>query len=207
MPSQSAGPFRRDHDSKERMIMSSTRPMKDAARRWRVVAVVSLVAGLALLAAACEQDQAGAGMVLPSAGERFVTTQLIEFPWKRHVDRTAFPDPDPRDLFSEYDFSGDDGYILHDPDEDGEWEVGAYVFLPSHISLTEGDRVTMELLGVRGDEHELFLDIPGQEEEITVRRGHLEVVEFTAPEPGVYEFICETHPPTMTMYIYVFPGG
>jgi plastocyanin len=173
-------------------------------RRSGVVKLLVVLVGLAFLSTACETQ--AAGPILPSAGERYVTTQLIEFPWKRHVDRTAFPDPDPRDLFSEYDWE-DAGYILEDPDEEGEWEVGAYVFLPQNIILTEGDQVTMELLGVRGDEHELFLDIPGQEQEIVVERGHLEVLEFTAPEPGVYELICETHPPTMTMYMHVFPGG
>jgi plastocyanin len=168
-----------------------------------LVKTIGIIAGLAFLVAACEtEDEA---VALPSEGERYITAQLIEFPWERNVDQTEFPDPDPRDLFQEYDFSGDDGYILNEPDEDGVWEVGAYVFLPQNVVVTEGDEITMELLGVRGDEHELFLDIPDQDQEVVVRRGHLEVLEFTAPEPGVYELICETHPPTMTMYIHVFP--
>lgn len=166
---------------------------------------VGVLAVLAIALVACEAQPA-AMPVLPSTGERFVTAQLTEFPWTRHVDRTPFPDPDPRVLFPEYDWE-DAGYILEDPDEDGIWEVGAYVFLPQNIIVTEGDRVTLEMLGVRGDLHELFLEIPGQEQELDVARGHLVQLEFTAPEPGVYELICETHPPTMTMYIHVLPGA
>lgn len=188
---------------------TTARPTRTIRERRSLVTLLATLGLLVLLAAACESEGGGsaAGGTLPSSGERYFSVNLIEFPWDRSVDDTPYPDPPMDERFPEYDWSGDQGYILRAPNDEGIWRIGSYLFLPQNITVTEGDAVTFELLGVRGETHDLFLDIPGQEQEVTVDRGFLEIMEFTAPEPGVYQLVCETHPPTMVMDIQVLSGG
>jgi plastocyanin len=191
------------------MARTTTDPTTRARARFPALKLLITFAGLALFAAACDDngnDGSAAG-TLPSDGERYFSVNLIEFPWDRNIDQTPYPDPPMDERFPEYDWSGDEGYILQEPDEDGNWRIGTYLFLPQNITITEGDQVTLELLGVRGETHDIFLDVPGEEQEMTVDRGFLEVMEFTAPEPGVYQLVCETHPPTMVMDIQVLASG
>ena len=169
----------------------------------RTLRLVAAVFGLALLTTACEDAATGALAGLEPS-EHYIHVQATEQDARRGLDQDPFPQ-ETIDLFPEYDFSGDDGYVLRERDDD-EWQIGSYVFLPQEITLIQGDTVTMDIFGVRGSEHDLVLEIPGQEQEFTVFRGELHQIEFTVDEPGRFQLVCETHPPTMVTNITVLPS-
>jgi plastocyanin len=139
--------------------------------------------------------------------DRYIHVQATELDARRSVDQTPFPQ-NTLDDWPEY--FGEDGtgdYLFMSGDD--EWRVGSYMFLPQEITFIQGDRVTMEVFGVRGNEHHTILVGPEGFEEIefTVLRGGLEQIEFTVDQPGLYQLICLTHPPTMTTNIHVLPTG
>ena len=172
--------------------------------RARTVRAVVAVIGLALLASACEDEAVGAFAGFEPS-DHYIHVQATEQDARRSLDQDPFPQ-ETIDLFPEYDFSGDDGYVLRERDDD-EWQIGSYVFLPQEMVFVQGDTITMDIFGVRGSEHDIVLEIPGQEQEFTVFRGELHQIEFTVDEPGRYQLVCETHPPTMTANITVLPSG
>ena len=84
------------------------------------------------------------------------------------------------------------------------WEVHSFAWSPSSFVVTEGDHVTLTILGVKGAEH--VASIEGHVPNFTVDRGATTVLEFTAGRPGVYEVICNTHAPIMTGQMIVLPS-
>lgn len=88
------------------------------------------------------------------------------------------------------------GYALKQPDASGRWEVSTYRWEPSQIVVSQGDEVTLEILGVNGAEHPSTLD--GYGIDFTVKRGELTRVTFTADKAGVFPFRCGVHQPSMT---------
>jgi len=97
------------------------------------------------------------------------------------------------------------GYELNPPDEQGNWEVETYVFDPSQIVVYEGDQVTLNILGVNGDVHDVSVN--GYVEQFELHRGELKTVTFTADRAGTIDFICSIHQPTMHGQIMVLPRG
>lgn len=97
------------------------------------------------------------------------------------------------------------GYVLRPPDATGRWEVSAYYWQPSFVVVSEGDDVTLEILGINGAEHPATVEgvnVPG----FTVRRGQVTTVNFRAGRPGSYRIVCTTHLPTMVGQLVVLPG-
>jgi len=97
------------------------------------------------------------------------------------------------------------GYELSPPDEQGNWGVETYVFDPSQIVVYEGDQVTLNILGVNGDLHDI--SVIGYVEPFELHRGELKTVTFTADRADTIDFICNIHQPTMHGQILVLPRG
>jgi plastocyanin len=143
--------------------------------------------------------------------ERYVSVQATEFDTRRTLEQNSFPqqtiDEWP-EYFGEDGTGGSGGYYLF-MSGDEEWRIGSYVFLPSEMTFIQGDRVTMEVFGVRGSSHENILVGPDGFEPIqfTVNRGELASIEFTVDRPGLYQIFCMSHQPSMTANIHVLPAG
>jgi plastocyanin len=86
-------------------------------------------------------------------------------------------------------------YELKPPDATGRWEVETYRWAPGTLVTYQGDRVTLEIIGVNGREHQLRID--GYELTGTVTRGKLTQLSFTADRPGIYKISCDIHRPSM----------
>jgi plastocyanin len=149
---------------------------------------LSLIVGLA--AAGWADLAHAAGM------KRTITMVAVEPKGGASVDKEPFPsDPLPEG----------GGYILKAPDAEGRWEVSTYRWEPNQIIVNEGDEVTLEILGVNGDEHPTVID--GYDISFTVKRGELTTVTFTADKAGVFPFHCGVHMPSMTGELIVLPGS
>ena len=95
------------------------------------------------------------------------------------------------------------GYIKTPPNAAGRWELSAYQWSPGTIVVQQGERVTLEIVGVNGDVHPST--IPGLVESFTVRRGEVTRVTVTASKPGLYPVICTKHGPSMQGTLVVLP--
>jgi len=89
------------------------------------------------------------------------------------------------------------------PNPQGRWEVSAYVWMPSQIVVNQGDRVTLEFVGINGAEHETSIVAFGQL--FTLKRGHRHTVTFVADRAGQFGFVCGTHQPSMSGALVVLP--
>lgn len=153
-------------------------------------------------------------------GERTIHLQATEQDAHRSTDDDPFP-TETVEAFPSYFGDGEDpfaragleGYYLLMTDE-AEWRIGSYLFLPQEILAYEGEELTLEIFGVRGDEHGTILRGPdgevvestdGEPIDFVVDRGELETVTFVADRPGLYRLVCHDHPPTMTTNIHVLP--
>jgi hypothetical protein len=95
------------------------------------------------------------------------------------------------------------GYSKTPPNPNGRWEVSAYQWSPGTLVVTEGEAVTLEAVGINGDEHPAT--IPGHVESFTMKRGHITRVSFTAGKPGVYPVMCTKDLPNMQGTLLVLP--
>ncbi|HEX4944843.1 MAG TPA: cupredoxin domain-containing protein [Usitatibacteraceae bacterium] len=87
------------------------------------------------------------------------------------------------------------GYSLKKPDEKGRWEVSTYRWDPGTIVVNQGDKVTLEIVGINGDEHPFTIE--GYWISDVVRRGQITRVNFTADKAGIFKIICRKHAPAM----------
>ena len=97
------------------------------------------------------------------------------------------------------------GYALKEPDKDGNWVVETYIWEPSVIVVNQGDRLTLNILGVNGASHPASIEGYGQQ--FDVKRGQLTTITFTADKAGTFSITCEAHQPSMTGYLLVLPRG
>jgi plastocyanin len=97
-----------------------------------------------------------------------------------------------------------EGYVLSPPDEEGDWSIRMYVFEPSLIVVNEGDQVTLNILGVNAEVHNITVN---NFEPFELHRGELKTVTFTADRAGIIDFTCLIHQPTMHGQIIVLPRG
>lgn len=147
---------------------------------------------LGSLAGACTAQ----GAVNLAAGNRTIYIAAIEPKGSANVEKESFP--------SEALPAGG-GYALDAPDDTGTWTVETYRWLPSEITVVEGDQVTLEVLGVNGAAHPTTLE--GYDLSFDVKRGQITRVEFTADKAGIFRFVCSAHAPAMTGSLVVLPAG
>lgn len=147
----------------------------------------------ATIALACAVAFAGAipgAIAAPDAAQaprhRTIYIAAIEPKGGAHVDQEAFPaQPLPKG----------GGYVLRKPDEKGRWEVSAYRWDPGTIVVNQGDRVTLEIVGINGDEHPFTIE--GYWISDVVHRGRITRVTFMADKAGIFKIICRKHAPAM----------
>lgn len=157
--------------------------------RTRWLPVVALTTGSALLLIGCGSD----GDL--TAGDRTIYMAAIEPKGSTNVDAEPFPTQA---------LPSGGGYGLDEPDEDGNWTVETYRWLPGEITVVEGDRVTLEILGVNGASHPAVIE--GYDVAFEVTRGEVTTVEFVADTPGIFDIVCSAHSPTMTGTLVVLPA-
>jgi plastocyanin len=160
---------------------------------------MSLSLGIAARRRLCGAILAGLAAVAvwpqpASAEDRFFTVLAVEPRGGVTADREPFPtQPLP----------GGGGYVTNPPNAQGRWEVSAYIWQPSQIVVNQGDRVTLEFVGINGAEHPTMIAAFGQS--FTLKRGHAHRVIFVADRAGMFGFVCGTHQPSMTGALVVLP--
>lgn len=70
-------------------------------------------------------------------------------------------------------------------------DMDIYIFNPAHLSVNQGDSVTLMIHGVNGAEHHFRIEAFGVSG--TVKRGETTKVTFTADQAGTFELLCDTH--------------
>jgi hypothetical protein len=136
-----------------------------------------------------------------------VTSTHQVFAADRHIVVTAFEPKGganvEKEPFPTAPLPEGGGYVLKKPNDEGRWEFAVYVFEPRQIFVDEGDRVTLEFVGVNGSGHPITIDAYGQSFEL--KRGHVHKVTFTADKPGRHSIVCSAHLPTMVSELIVNP--
>lgn len=154
--------------------------------------VVSALAVVGVLALVLVLPQVGMGQ---AADERVIYMAAIEPKGGVTIDKESFPTtPLPKG----------GGYVLSPPNPQGRWEVSSYQWSPSTIVVRQGERVTLQIVGINGAKHSGQIDryVPKQ---FTVKRGEITRVQFTADTPGVFKIHCEEHEPSMEGTLVVLP--
>lgn len=152
------------------------------------VAVAAIAAGVALLV-----PQSGSGQAV---AERVVYMAAIEPKGGVTIDKEPFP-------AGELPKGG--GYVKKAPDPaTGRWEVSAYQWSPATVVVRQGDRVTLEIIGINGAKHTGHID-KYHPNEFVVKRGEITRVQFTADAPGLFKIHCKEHEPTMEGFLVVLP--
>lgn len=143
--------------------------------------LLTIVAGSVLAFPAWSNDNTAS-----APRERTIFIAAIEPKGGAHVDHEPFPaTPLPEG----------GGYALKKPDDKGRWEVSTYRWDPGTIVVNEGDRVTLEIVGINGNEHPFTIE--GYWLTGVVRRGQITRLTFTADKVGIFKIICRTHSPSM----------
>ena len=126
---------------------------------------------------------------------------------KGSTDGIPAPDVDPTTLSDGYRFSPPGEF---DADNPAKWQVSTYLFSPSALTVSQGDKVVLRIFVINGDKHTVWLEAPdgsGAVSEVLMNRGREYAVEFTADQVGYYTLHCDEHDPTMSIRILVLPTG
>lgn len=158
-------------------------------KRSAIGLLLLLAAGVVVLAA-CD----GRSAVIPTA-ERTIYMAAIEPKGSATVDKEPFP-------AAVLPVGG--GYVLKPPDDKGSWSVETYRWEPGTVVVNQGDVVTLELVGINGNEHPFKIE--GHEVSGLVKRGQVTRVTFTAAKPGIFKITCGTHVPSMQADLVVLPN-
>lgn len=95
------------------------------------------------------------------------------------------------------------GYVLNKPDKNDRWEVSTYRWEPGTVVVYQGDKVTLEIIGINGAAHPLRIE--GHDVKAMVRRGEITRVSFVAAKAGIFKIICDAHQPSMQADLVVLP--
>ena len=156
-------------------------------RRTRSILLWGIaVTGIALL---------GLSLRAQAAEERVVYMALIEPKGGVTVDKEPYPT-------AELPKGG--GYVKKAPDPSGRWEVSVYQFSPATIVVKQGDRVTLEMIGINGAKHTVHVD-KYRPDHVLVKRGEIARIQFTAETPGMFKIHCQEHEPSMEGLLVVLP--
>jgi len=159
--------------------------------------IIVLGAGVVLLAVAAscgDSDGGAAASIEPTT--RTIYWEVVEPKGTANVEKEPFPT-------ESLPVGG--GYVLKEPDEEGNWVVEVYVWKDSQIVVNEGDTVNLEIVGVNGERHLSFIE--EYVDEFVVERGKLTSLSFVADKAGVFKIICTVHQPSMTADLVVQPGS
>lgn len=156
-------------------------------RRTRSILLWGIVVtGIALL---------GLPLRAQAAEERVVYMALIEPKGGVTVDKEPYPTAV---------LPKGGGYVKKAPDASGRWEVSVYQFSPASIVVKQGDRVTLEMIGINGAKHSVHVD-KYRPDHVLVKRGEIARIQFTADTPGMFKIHCQEHEPSMEGLLVVLP--
>lgn len=144
---------------------------------WLLAMIAASTFALPVLA----QDKAAS-----APRERTIYVAAVESKGGVHVDHEPFPTQAVPE---------GGGYLLKKPDDKGRWEVSSYRWDPGTIVVNQGDRVTLEIVGINGNEHPFTIE--GYWLTGVVRRGQITRLSFIADKAGIFKIICRTHSPSM----------
>jgi len=153
----------------------------------------SLIIAVALVALVIAGCTAPAGVALQPTTRTFYIA-AIEPKGSTTVDKEPFPTGS---------LPEGGGYALKEPDDTGTWTVSTYRWLPSEITVMQGDTVTLELIGINGASHPATIE--GYDITFEVKRGQRTSVTFIADKVGVFAIACTVHQPSMTGTLVVLP--
>jgi hypothetical protein len=94
------------------------------------------------------------------------------------------------------------GFVLTPPDKNGTWNFRSFTFSTSQIVVYQGDRVTLNFVGVQGPSH--MIEVEGIAT-FPLTRGEIHSVTFTADKAGTISYTCHVHMPNMRGEILVLP--
>ncbi len=144
---------------------------------------------------------AGSVMLFPppghgqAAGERVIYVAAVELKGGTTVDKEPFPaTPLPKG----------GGYVMIPPNPQGRWETSVYQFSPATIVIRQGERVTLEIVGINGAKHSIHID-KYHPDHFELKRGQITRVSFTAETPGAFKIHCKEHEPSMEGTLVVLP--
>ena len=137
---------------------------------------------LVTISAACSSE----GIAAEPTQDRTIYMAAIEPKGSVTVDKEPFP---------AQQLPPGGGYGLKPPDESGKWVVETYRFDPGTVVVNEGDRVTLEIVGINGASH--AIGIEGYGVTTVLKRGELQRLTFVADKPGIFRILCDTHKPSM----------
>ena len=132
---------------------------------------------------------------LQAAEDRVIYLAAIEPKGGVTVDKEPFPN-------GELPKGG--GYVKTAPNQAGRWEVSVYQFSPATVVVKQGERVTLEMVGINGAKHSVHVEkyLPKHS---VLKRGEIVRLQFTADTPGIFKIHCEEHQPAMEGTLVVLP--
>jgi plastocyanin len=135
-------------------------------------------------------------MGVQAAQERVIYMAAIEPKGGVTVDKEPFP-------AAEFPKGG--GYVKKAPDSaTGRWEVSVYQFSPATVIVKQGERVTLEIVGINGAKHSVHVE-KYHPNHFVVKRGEIGRMQFAADTPGIFKIHCEEHQPAMEGTLVVLP--
>ncbi|MEO9320907.1 MAG: hypothetical protein ABI361_09555 [Nitrososphaera sp.] len=108
--------------------------------------------------------------------------------------------PEPFPVNATYPSGG--GFVLTAPDKTGAWNFRSFTFSTSQIVVYQGDKVTLNFVGVQGPSH--YIEVQGIAS-FALTRGQIHTVTFTADKVGTINYFCHVHMPNMRGEIVVLP--
>jgi hypothetical protein len=94
------------------------------------------------------------------------------------------------------------GFVLTPPDNNGAWNFRSFTFSTSQIVVYQGDRVTLNFVGVQGTNHYIEVEGIGS---FPLTRGQIHTVTFIADKAGTINYWCHLHMPNMHGEVLVLP--
>lgn len=169
-----------------------------------------LIAGLILLLPATSLAQ-GAGYGAPAAapaapaaalpaGTRHFHVATVHLDGNTGLTATA---AHPAEPFPAAAMPAGGGLLLTPPNAEGAWRMRAFVFQPAQIVVRQGDPVALTFIGVQGPAHRI--EVEGQGEPFTLRRGEIRTVSFTVETPGTIAYRSLDRLPSMVGEVVVLP--
>ncbi len=175
--------------------------------------LLPLLLVIALTVSACatgvSEDRVAAlegkiGKVADPVKERHFYVTGVEWKGTTSADSLDPPSLDPSTLSDGYGFNPT-GFDSGNP---RNWRVSTYVWTPASMIAYQGDKVSLTLFIVNGNDHETWIESPSGNpavQETDMHRGREYKISFTASEVGTYKLICNEHGESMTGYIQVLP--
>lgn len=163
--------------------------------------VLSLILIAVVLVSACLSRSA-----LPPS-ERVFYINAIEVKGSTTTDKLAPPEVIPDSLGKTWEYKAPGVFDKANPTA---WQVSAYQFNPSAITVWQGDRVKLLIFAINGNLHKDRIE--GPDGQIVVpehenNRGRQHEMAFVAEKVGIYQLRCEEHKPGMRTWITVLPRG